>query len=314
MRLDLGPWLKPGEDLKRSRKLLELAVPMNGCATTEGALLLGGMRPAGARGGNSGQDRLRADDLLPVELLTARLQATRSQTLMFEKLADAEKFAGLGQLAAGVTQQLNNPLTVVLGYSSLLFETASLGTKDRKAVESILTEARRMRSTLESLSRLARPDNNQPSVVSVAELLADIEQLYRPEFLQRSIEFRTSVRSGLPQVLCNPQQLRQAVLQCLQFAMGAVQQDGIRSRESKTIRLEASSEGNLVQIQVSHSGPAFANPERVFDPFWPPAGTGETPGAGLSLCGSILRNQNGRVSAVNLEPRGAAIILELRAA
>ena len=57
-------------------------------------------------------------------MLAARLQATRSQTRMFEKLIDSEKFASLGQLASNVTQQLNNPLTVILGYASLLEETA----------------------------------------------------------------------------------------------------------------------------------------------------------------------------------------------
>ena len=59
-------------------------------------------------------------------MLAARLQATRSQTMLFEKLIDSEKFAGLGQLAANVTHHLNNPLTVILGYASLLEETASL--------------------------------------------------------------------------------------------------------------------------------------------------------------------------------------------
>ncbi len=47
------------------------------------------------------------DDLLPIEMLVARLQATRSQTMLFEKLIDSERFAGLGQLAGNVTQQLN---------------------------------------------------------------------------------------------------------------------------------------------------------------------------------------------------------------
>ena len=56
-------------------------------------------------------------------MLVARLQAVRSQTTMLEKLIDSEKFAGLGQLAGNVTQQLNNPLTVILGYASLLEET-----------------------------------------------------------------------------------------------------------------------------------------------------------------------------------------------
>jgi C4-dicarboxylate-specific signal transduction histidine kinase len=249
-------------------------------------------------------------------MLTARLQATRSQTMMLEKLIDSEKFAGLGQLAGNVTQQLNNPLTVILGYASLLEETSSLDPPERRGIASILTEARRMRATLESLTRISRPQNGQFTAVSVTEMLTDMEQLHRSEFLQRSIEFRLSIAPGLPRVYCHAQQLRQAILHCLQFAIGAVESRNIAaaSNDEKTVRLEATYEGNLVEILIAHSGPGFLHPDRAFDPFVPAQATGETAGLGLSLCASILRDHNGRASAVNLEPRGAAIILELRAA
>ena len=130
---------------------------------------------------------------------------------MFEKLVDSEKFGHLGQLATSVTHQLNNPLTVILGYASLLEGTASLDPQDRKAVDSILTEARHMRAKLESLSRIARPQSDQLVAVSVAEMLSDLGELHRPEFLQRSIEFRMSLAPNLPRVMCSAPQLRQAV-------------------------------------------------------------------------------------------------------
>jgi signal transduction histidine kinase len=320
--LNLEPWLNPGDDLKRLRFTTALALPLAGRSATEGALLLGGMRIL--------EQSLHSDDVMPVEMLTARLQAVRSQTMMLEKLIDSEKFAGLGQLAGNVTQQLNNPLTVILGYASLLDETSSLDPKTRKAVESILNEARRMRSTLESLSRISRRQNDQLAAVSIEELLADMEQLHRTEFLRRSIDFRLSIAPGLPKVLCHAQQLRQAVLHCLQFAIEAADSQGTaasadrtgsgsplksQSRpETKSVRLEATREGNVVQILVSHSGPGFLYPERAFDPFVPSQATGETAGLGLGLCATILREHNGRASAINLEPRGAAIILELQAA
>jgi signal transduction histidine kinase len=314
--LDLEPWLNPGDDLKRLRFTAALAVPIAGRSATEGALLLGGMRDT--------EESLHSDDLLPVEMLTARLQAVRSQTMMLEKLIDSEKFAGLGQLAGNVTQQLNNPLTVILGYASLLDETSSLAPQTRKGVESILNEARRMRSTLESLSRISRRQNDQLAAVSVEELLADMEQLHRSEFLRRSIDFRLSIASGLPKVLCHAQQLRQAVLHCLQFAIEAADTQGPvmsphqaraeSQSQPKSVRLEATCEGTMVQILVAHSGPGFLFPERAFDPFVPSQATGETAGLGLGLCATILRDHNGRASAVNLEPRGAAIILELQAA
>jgi signal transduction histidine kinase len=312
LRLNLEPWLGPGDDLKRLRFTIALAVPLTGRAATEGALLLSGLRQLPG----PPQDDLRPDDLLPIEMLAARLQAVRSQTMMLEKLIDSEKFAGLGQLAGNVTQQLNNPLTVILGYASLLDEVSNLNVQDRRGIEAILAEARRMRSTLESLSRISRPQSDQMASVSVAELLADMEQLHRSELLQRSIEFRTSIAPALPRVVCNAQQLRQAVLHCLQFAVEAVQsQAADESQESvRTIRLEATAEGNRVQILVAHSGPGFLHPDRAFDPFVPAQASGETVGLGLSLCATILRDHNGRASAVNLEPQGAAIILELQAA
>jgi hypothetical protein len=243
LRLDLTPWLVPGDDLKRLRFTSAIAVPMAGRMGTEGALLLAGMRnPQGVMPGPF-QNLLHADDLVPVEMLVARLQAARSQTTMLEKLIDSEKFAGLGQLAANVAEQLNNPLTVVLGYASLLDEASSLDSHDRKGVEAILTEARRMRATLESLSRVSRHQSDQLTAVSVSELLADMEELHRPEFLQRSIEFRLSIAPALPMVLCHAQHLRHAVLHCLQFAIQAVEgpDPSLPSADPRTIRLEATS-------------------------------------------------------------------------
>jgi signal transduction histidine kinase len=257
---------------------------------------------------------LSADDLYPVELLMTRLQAVRSQTMMLEKLIDSEKLAGLGHLAGNVSQQLNNPLTVILGYASLLEGTSSLDSKDRKSVESILTEARHMRSTLESLSRISRHHNDQLAAVSVTELLTDMEEVYRSELTRRAIEFRLSIAPELPRVLCHTQQLHQAVLHCLQFAMEAVEKQNPTHGEAKAIRLEATSKENMVQIQIAHSGPGFPDPEHVFDPVLLAQATEETTSLGLNLCATIVRNHNGRVSAVNLEPYGAAIFLELQSA
>ena len=307
VKLDLRPWLTPGDDLQRLRCTSLLAIPMQGRSGVEGALLLDGLR----------RDRigepLRADDLVPLEMLTSRLQSVRSQTRMLEKLIDSEKFAGLGQLAGNVTQQLNNPLTVVLGYASLLEDAPLLDAREHKAVDAILSAARAMRSTLESLQRVARAPVGQLTAVSVAELLADMERLHRSEFLHRSIDFRLNVAPNLPRVLCQEQQLRQAVLHCLQFAMDAV--ENVEAESERLVRLEAVYEAADVRIKVTHTGPGFDQPGRAFDPFTPPhPGSGETAGLGLSLCATIVRDNRGHASAVNLEPRGAAILLEFPAA
>jgi signal transduction histidine kinase len=309
---NLEPLLAPGDDLKILGLTSLLAVPLTGRSGTEGALLLNDLRqPQG-----KAPLPLRPDDLLPLEMLGARLQASRSRTMMFEKLVDSEKYAGLGQLASNVTLQLNNPLTSILGFASLLEDASGLNPQDRKGVESILSEARRMKSSLESLTRISRPFGDQLAAVSVSELLSDMEELHRTAFLRRSIELRVSIPPSLPRVLCHTQSLRQAVLHCVQFAMEAVENQGPSSNpeEAKVVRLEATAEGDYVQILVAHTGRGFLHPDRAFDPFVPTQAGGETAGLGLSFCANILRDQNGRASAINLEPRGAAILLELKVA
>lgn len=302
--LSLSPWLVPGDDLERLRLTEFVAVPLHGRTVVEGAILFTGLRDA--------DDPLRADDLLPVEILAARVQSSRSQTMMLEKLIDAEKFAGLGQLASNVTRQLNNPLTVILGYASLLQVTPAMSAQERKGVEAILTEARNMRATLDSLSRMSRTQTDQYSAISITELLTDMEQLHRSEFVHRSIDFRLHVEPALPRALGNAQQVRQAVLYCLQFAIEAV--ESIDAPAEKSVRIDANAQGDAVKIMIAHSGPGFLHPARAFDPFVPAQASGETAGLGLSLCATILRENNGRISAVNLKPRGAGIVLELQSA
>lgn len=288
------------------------AVPMKGPLHIEGALLLAGLRPAPGQKSDSWALVPYADDLLPIEMFAAHIQAARSQTLLFEKLIDAEKRTGLGHLADSITQQLNDPLTVILGYSSLLQDSAALDEPDRKGIVSILNEARRVRLTVESLTRLSQARGDLPTMVSVAELLADLDHLYRPEFLHRSIAFHMNIAPRLPRVLCGAQQLRQAIVQCLHYAIGAVERGADAARaNSRAIRIEAACEENRLRISIHHSGVGFRHPENAFDPFVADHAEGDAAKLGLSLCATLMHEQNGRATAINLEPRGAAIVLEL---
>jgi len=301
--LDLTRWLTPGDDLESLRLTRVGAVPMLGPDNTaEGALLLTSPRVP--------IDTLRADDLLPLEILAGRLQAARAQALLLGKLIESERFAGVGQLATNVAQQLNNPLTVILGYSALLEEAVPQG-PDRRGAEAISVEARRMKSILERLSRFSKLTAERFNSFSVSDLIGDIEQLLRTDFLRHSIEFRQIVAPHLPPIFGNTHQIRQALLHAIQFAIESVQR--LSPNQEKSIRVEATaptSEHAGVRIMIIHSGQGFANPERAFDS---PSSTfsSETVGIGLSLCAAIVREHRGQISAVNLTPTGAALIIDL---
>jgi signal transduction histidine kinase len=304
LNLDLTPWLTPGDDLERLRLTRIGAVPLLGPDNSaEGAVLLTGPRAP--------LDTLRPDDLLPLEILAGRLQAARAQALMLGKLIDSERFAGIGQLATNVAQQLNNPLTVILGYSALLEESMPVG-QDRRAAEAIAIEARRMRSILERLSRFSRLTTERFNSFSVADLITDIELLHRTDFLRHSIEFRLTVESNLPNIFGNPHQIRQALLHAMQFALDNAMRVG--PNQEKSVRIEATapvSEDGRVRILIGHSGHGFPHPDRAFDSLSSGFSGTEATGIGLSLCAAIVREHRGSIAAINCEPTGAAVILDL---
>ena len=302
--LDLSPWLTPGDDLERLRLTRIGAVPMLGPDNSpEGAILLIAPRVT--------LSTLRADDMLPLEILSGRLQAARAQALMLGKLIDSERFAGVGQLANNVAQQLNNPLTVILGYSALIEESSPPGVEQRGA-EAITGEARRMKAILERLARFSRLSTERFNSFSVADLIVDIEQMHRPDFLRHSIEFRLTMQPDIPGIFGNAHQIRQALLHATQYAIDSVLRVG--PNQEKSLHIEArtsTTEEDRVQILISHSGPGFAHPERAFDSLSSGFAGTESTGIGLSLCAAIVREHRGNITAVTLEPTGAVIILDL---
>jgi signal transduction histidine kinase len=302
--LDLSPWLAPGDDLERLHLTRVCIVPMFGPDNTaEGALLLSGNRiPV---------ESLRADDLLPLEILAGRLQAARAQAMMLGKLLDSERSAGVGQLATNVAQQLNNPLTVILGYAALLEESIPEGS-DRRAAEAIAAESRRMKSILDRLSRFSRLSNEKFSSFSVADLILDIEQLHRTDFLRHSIEFRAVVAANLPMIFGNAHQIRQALMHGMQFAIDGAMRVGLN--QEKSIRIEAATpelEDGRIEILIAHSGHGFPHPDRAFDSLSSGFSSTEATGIGLSLCAAIVREHRGNISAINYQPTGAAILIDL---
>jgi len=301
VELDLEPWLLPGDDLERLHLTRVCVVPMRGPdSTIEGALLLATPRVP--------IETLKADDLLPLEILAGRVQIARAQSTMVGKLIDSERFAGLGQLASNVAQQLNNPLTVILGYSALLEESIQAGI-ERRGAEAISAEALRMKGILDRLARFSKLGAEHFHSFSIAELIGDVEQLLRTDFLRHSIEFRTAAEPGLPEIFGNAHQIRQALLHMVQFAIETVQRVG--TTQARSIRIEASLFEEMVRVVLTHSGAKFPYPDRVFDSFSTGFSGNESAGLGLSLCAAIVRDHRGLIQAVNHDPQGASIIIDL---
>jgi two-component system, NtrC family, sensor kinase len=300
--MDLSPLMVPGDDLAQMNFRRAYVMGVRGrSGQLQGALLLAGLKnPA---------EPIVTEDVLPLETLVARLGAGRENTELLRRLMLSERLAGLGQLAGGVAHELNNPLQAVTGFAQLLADGESHSVEEHASV--ILSEARRMKQIIESLMRFRNAASASRAPISVGLLLRDIEKLTRHDLEKARIRLELNIPPHLPRLKADGEQIRQVFLQVMRNAMASLAEapEGVERRLS----VEVARIPKAVEVMFSDSGPGFAEPGRAFDPFFTTRNPGEGVGLGLSICYAIVREHGGEISAVNLHPRGAAVVIELPA-
>jgi signal transduction histidine kinase len=300
--LDLTPLMEPGDELEQMKFNETHAIAIRGREQELlGTLLLSGLRES--------DEPLLTEDVLPLELLVARIGTAREHHMLLRRLLQAERLAGLGQLAGGVAHELNNPLTVVTGYAELMADGD--GTVREQATV-ILNEARRMKQIIDSLIRFRKSTPGIRGPVSLQLMLHDIEKLVRHDLAGAHIDLLMRIPENLPHVKADGDQIRQVFLQLVKNAIGSMNE--LPEGMDRKLTVEAAPSPHGVQITFTDSGPGFAQPSRVFDPFYTTRHQGEGMGLGLSICYSIIREHGGEISALNMHPRGAAVVIELPAA
>lgn len=245
----------------------------------------------------------------PIELLAGRLAMSMESRLMSERLLRAEKLAGLGQLAGGVAHALNNPLTAVLGFAELIAES-SHEESVRKDADTIRTEALRMRDTVQRLTEFWRPPVVVNEAVEMVTILDELGAACRATLEQRGVELVITSDEGMPAVRGSGERLKQVMEHLLNNAAQAIEDAGERE-DGHAIRITLSHDETSVNVIVSDTGTGFQEPGRVFDPFYTTREPGDGDGMGLSMCYGIVREHGGEISAFNLHPHGAAVVVEL---
>ena len=267
------------------------------------------------------------DALAPLESLAVKLARGMENTALLERLMRAEKLAGLGQLAAGVAHELNNPLTAVLGFAELIGETAG-EERTRQDAGTITHEAQRMKRTVESLMQFWRPVTLLDEPVKMADLLRELAADCLAVLESRGVKLVVQGAEDAPPVQGSRERLRQVLEHLLNNAAQAIasSQEGRRATDgcrsglprgsdeldrSPEIRVTVRHDDAMVRMIVSDTGPGFPDAVRAFDPFYTTRQTGASKGMGLSVCYGIVREHGGEISAFNLHPHGAAVVVEL---
>lgn len=238
-----------------------------------------------------------------------RLQDLKALQLHEELLRQSQRLEAIGQLAAGVAHEINNPLTAVIGYAQLLLRQEQDPEK-RESLETIRQEGERARQIASRLLNFALRQQTERQAVELNPLVQEVLALSRWQLMLNGIVLREELEEGLPLVDAHPGQLQQVALALLRNSHEAFQRSGM----GKTVRVQTSAREGWVQLIVEDDGPGIpaALREQIFEPSFTTKKEGKGAGLSLHLCRRIAQDHGGRLWA---EPRdqGACLILELPA-
>jgi PAS domain S-box-containing protein len=229
---------------------------------------------------------------------------------MQEQLMVTNRLASVGELAAGVAHEINNPLTGILGFSELLLESA-LPDNIRKDVEIIHSEARRSAEIIKNLLVFARRHNPAKELLNVNEIIQRVLALRAYDTKLNNIDVIPHLDPDLPEITADAFQLQQVFLNIVinaEFFMLKAHQRG-----TLTITTGYDKKNDRVRIVITDDGPGIApeNLDRLFDPFFTTKEVDQGTGLGLSISHGVIKQHGGAIRAENQSGGGAAFIIEL---
>lgn len=210
-----------------------------------------------------------------------------------ERLVRSDSLASLGELAAGVAHEINNPIGVISTYCEYLRKMPNL--EYAEDIESIHREARRCEEIVQRMLSLANPKVGRFERLDVGALLSELVEFLRLD-KKSPVAFLLEAEPSLPQVHGDAGQLKQALLNCLLNARQVLDGTGQAERQVRIDVARARGPRAPVRIRIEDNGPGIAAEDtaRVFEPFFTRRAGGT--GLGLSIARRILEAHEGTIT------------------
>jgi PAS domain S-box-containing protein len=221
---------------------------------------------------------------------------------MEQQIAQADKLAALGELAAGVAHEINNPLGIILGYTQLMLKEPSGFGEDLKIIEKHVKNCKTVVSDLLSFSRKGSLEKSRVDVTTVIDNVI--------KFLANHSDFRNvDIQGPAPHdplmIYGNGQELSQVIINLIINACHAVEKKGKIEIETKQTK------NKLIFITVKDNGTGIRKKHfsRIFDPFFTTKPVGQGTGLGLSVGYGIIRRHGGDITVRNRKEKGSAFTI-----
>ncbi len=239
-------------------------------------------------------------------VITYGRDVTREEQLE-QGLRHSEKLVTLGQLAAGIAHEINNPLTAISSYAQLLGLQA-VGSKGEESARRIQNGIEHIHRLVQNLMSFVRPADDAFYPLDLNDIVAQVLSFSRYEVTRGDTRLEQDLQPGLPKVLGSEAQLEQLFVNLLTNARDAVGGRG-------TVQVATGVDGDQVQLTVSDDGVGLdpANVDKLFEPFYTTKPVGKGTGLGLFIAAGIAEKHRGSLRLTSRPGRGTEARLTLPA-
>jgi two-component system NtrC family sensor kinase len=221
----------------------------------------------------------------------------------------------VGELAAGVAHEINNPLTTIMGLSSLLLDSSShncLDDETREDLGIMQTEAQRARNIVRSLLNFARTDTPNRQPTDFNQLVEEAIFLVFTKGVSSWVTLKKRL-TPLPEVNLDPNQTKQVLVNLLNNAIQAMQEGQKPAVLTIITHLQTQRENSAIVLSVSDTGqgidPIYL--DKIFDPFFTTKEVGQGTGLGLSISYGIVERHSGTIQVESTPNQGSTFVVTL---
>jgi len=208
------------------------------------------------------------------------------------KIMESERLAIIGQLAAGVAHELNNPLQGIVTYSHLLLETMPNEEWSKGNLEKIVTQANRCRDIVRGLLDFSRQRKPNKTLYDVNKVLRECVSLLENQALFHNIQIKEALDPKLPMTVIDPSQIERVFMNIIINAAEAMDGKGLLALTTRLDPVE-----HFIDVKFTDTGPGITkeNLERIFSPFFTTKDAGHGVGLGLAISYGIVREHKGTI-------------------
>jgi two-component system NtrC family sensor kinase len=224
------------------------------------------------------------------------------------KIMESERLALIGQLAANVAHELNNPLQGIVTYSHLLLEDLPPNDPAKDSLEKIVIQANRSRDIIRGLLDFSRQRKPDKTLCDVNNVLRECVSLLEKQALFQNVLITINLDERLPLTVIDPSQIERVFINIIVNAADAM--DG-KGKLNLSTRYNPSD--HCVEVEFTDTGHGIAkeNLDKIFDPFFTTKDTGHGVGLGLAISFGIIKEHNGILSVESEVGKGTTFIVRL---